>query len=659
MQSISTLHTIQPLAGLPGGFILPDDSIYGEIQQLLPDLQTGVHSALWLHGPSGSGKTRLATSLAQLLAQNGWIPLALAATPFQPLSTGRILAAFATLFLSHALHDEAKIVQNPLIEIKKRLEVVVAVLHHKLASVLVLDGLDNRLDPNMALFLADLLSHTNSLSRSVLTSHTPPILADLSSSNLHSVLLSSTQEKPLPKRTMDALAQLDSTQLATVAAMTTFHHPMPVAGYCAITDYSPAQQTDLLHQLAQQGLAMCHSLPGTLPLWYLHPLLCVTAKKKKHPLRAGKHQARAGEYLFHLASTQQQESVGLGWLDLSLEAVGHLIQYGTGHRQDLFPKALQYAAPVCEFFSRHGLFWEQERLNRTLLALREHPRPLYLLATALLKSNGEAAEARSLLERVLTFGDTLFPKETALALFELAALVLSQNPEEAREKLLQALSINQRIDDLAGQAVCHAHLGFWGLQQADIAVAQTHLEVALAMCRTLNDQAGIANLLPWTGELLWRLGHLVAARQHFQEALQLLHTYPNPGVEEQLHHRLAIMDLSEENFDSALAGLLRSLEIKRATKNQKGEAVTFFQLGRLAKAKGNEFASLRFLGLCHRISLTLGDPDAAQALTLFYELAATALGMHRAIAQIILDEVWAGYCKDSGQSLIAQSFTNG
>ncbi|MBF0584995.1 MAG: hypothetical protein HQL80_12290, partial [Magnetococcales bacterium] len=287
------------------------------------------------------------------------------------------------------------------------------------------------------------------------------------------------------------------------------------------------------------------------------------------------------------------------------------------------------------------------------------PRPLYWLATALLKSNGNRAEAQSWLEQVLTFGDTLFPKENALALFELAALVLSQHPEEAKERLLQALSINQRMDDLAGQAVCHGHLGFWGLQQADMGMAQAHLEAALALCRTLNDQAGVANLLPWTGELLWRVGHVVAARQHFQEALQLLQIHPNPQVEEQLHHRLAMMDLAEERFDSALAGLLRSLEMKRATKNQRGEAVTFFQLGRLAKAKGNELASLQFLGLCHRIGLALGDPDATQALTLFYELAATALGMHRAMAQIILDEVWAGYCKDSGQSLIAQSFIRG
>ncbi|MBF0400107.1 MAG: hypothetical protein HQL90_05005 [Magnetococcales bacterium] len=654
------------MAAVPAGLIPPLGMSDAEFQRLLADFQSGRQQVLLLQSAGGLGKTQLAAGLAQRLTQDGWKPLLLSATPFQPISSGPIVAAAAALFQQQGLLSEAEILRNPLVGIEERMRVVTAVMHHKLACVLVLDGFDSGMDPitsrclepAMELLLADLLTHTQGLSRLLITCSASPVLDAPLSPVCRTVYLVADQPPPLPKRAVAALAALDAPRLAMLAAMTLFHFPMPVAGYCAVTESTPSELEKLLQLLEQQELAGCLRSPGTAPLWYFHPQLHEAVRKGKTAARIAKQQARAGEYLFALLNEQQQGELGLSWLQLALEAVGHLIESAAKRRQETVSRAVQCAAPISDYFSRHGFFREQEWLNRRLLALGEHPRPLYLTAMALLRSRRQA-EAESLLERVLTFGDALFPKENALALFELAALVISQQPEKAKENLLRALAINQRMGDQVGQAVCHAQLGFWGVQQASVEVAQTHLEAALALCRTLQDQTGIAHLLPWTGELLWRLGDMAAARRHFQEALQLLSRHPNLEVEEQLHHRLAIMDLGEERFDQALTGFLRSLEIKRATKNQKGEAVTFFQLGRLAKAKGNEAASLRFLGLCHRIGQSLGDPDAEQALTLFYELAATALGLHRALAQHILDEVWVAYNRDSGQSLIARSFQNG
>ena len=182
------------------------------------------------------------------------------------------------------------------------------------------------------------------------------------------------------------------------------------------------------------------------------------------------------------------------------------------------------------------------------------------------------------------------------------------------------------------------------------------MEAALTLCRELHDTTGMANLLPWTGELLWRVGNIASARSHFQEALTLLGAQGNDEVEAQLHHRLAIIDLGEERFFDALKGLLRSLEIRKTSEDKKGEASSFFQLGRLAKAMGNQEASLRFLGLCQCIDQEIGDPDAARELTLFHEIAATAMGLDRIKAQAVLRDVWRDYNKDGGQALIANTF---
>ncbi|MBF0459802.1 MAG: CHAT domain-containing protein [Magnetococcales bacterium] len=664
MQSISPPVALSPLAGLTGGFVRPDDPVYGEIPLLLPEMQAGRLQVVLLRGLAGSGKTRLASGVAQLLGQSGWVPLALAATPCQPLSTGRLLAAFATVLVQHDRPAEAEVVCNPLLGIEERLRVMVAVMRRQLACVLVLDGLDNSLDPATGHFLeaalagfwTDLLRQPAGLSRVVLTSQIFPVVAEVtpSSTLFREVILSPGRDSTVAQ--LAAVRALDAATRAQVTAMATFHYPVPVAGYCAVTHNTVAQQESLLQVLEQTGLAQSYTLPGTDPLWSLHPVVRDVLDADQQPVGTDEQQTCAGEYLFAVAAGNRQDALGLSWLDLALEAVGHLLHCSTSRQHERFAGILECAGPVSDFLSRHGFLWEQERLNRALLAIREHPRPLYLTAMAVLRRNGQA-EARQLLERVLTFGEALFPRENALALFDLASLEIQHNPEEAKEKLLRALAINQRVGDHSGQAVCHAHLGFWGLQQADMAVAQNHLEEALMLCRALNDQTGVARLLPWTGELLWRVGNIVAARRHFQEALQLLGTEGDrAAVEAQLYHRLAIMDLGEELFDQALTGFLRSLAIKRATNNQKGEAVTFFQLGRLAKAKGNELASLRFLGLCQRIAQALGDPDAEHALVLFHELAATALGLDQATAQVILEEVWADYGKDRGQSLIVQAF---
>ena len=675
MPLTSTETELLPLAGLNSGPVRPHYPRLTYTQRLLPDLKSGKLNALLLAGAEGSGKSVLATELVRLLESEGFFSVAVMATPFQPLSTGRILALFETLFLHHGLFDEWEAVCDPLIGVEDRLAVCTTVMNQKLSLILVLDGLESCLDaetgrflePSMEAFFTNLLNQLNGVSRVIITSRFAPqwhVPVPLSQTFQQEIL--PVYEGLVVHGKTTTLPQLSQKQWASLWPLTVFHYNSTLSGYCAVMQSDPQQSLDRLHFLQKLGLSCSFLGQGLETLWHLHPVFRKAAKDVAQNLDESQKEnhRRAGTFLAgfiqgggwnskkNKKTGTPENPLGVHWLDVALEAVGHFLYIGA------FEEALQCAKPVSDYFSQRNFLWEQERLNRKLLMLGEHPRPHYLIALVLLKRHCQE-EAQHRLTRVLSFGEELFPKESALALFELAKLSTRQQPIWAKNYLLRSLAINQRCQDRSGQAVCYAHLGFLGMQQGDIYEAQTHLNSALDLCRELQDKKGMANLLPWTGELYYRVGSVGQARSHFQEALTLLQ---NPGcteIETQLRHRLAMIDLGEERFSQALEGFLQALNIHRTMKNKKGEVAVFFQLGRLAKAMGQQEASLHFLGMCQCIDQEIGDSSAFQELTLFQEIATTVLGLGKTAAQTILEQMQILYRKDGGESLIEKTFRGG
>ncbi len=651
---------------MTSGWIVPQLANHSPFQRLCAQLQQGECQTLLLSGAPGSGKSQWLATLSSFLLEQGWLFVSVAATPLQPLSSGRLLMAFASLLEQQGLQTEAAMVNNGALALEERFAVLFALMQQRLACVVVLDGLETILqsangqflDPGMAFFWHEWQKRSPSASRLLVASRLLPAGngETIATACLRHEQLAPGREVPQPAF-QGLLAHLDAESRQALRAMTLFHYPMPVDAYRAVTKWSAESLQQLLQQLHSLAVAQpLQSSDGAL-CWALHPLLrqIVRTESAEEKQRPGKLLTRIGRYMCRLAAQASEQTVALPRWTVAAEAIGYFLQAVPLRRRNLFAEIMHCAEPLSEYLLQAGYYWELERLQRQLLAVGSHPRLLYRLALALLRRQ-QVEEAEGLLRQVCSFSEEQFGKEHALALFELAGLALQDAPEVAKERLLQALAINQRLAESSGQAVCHAHLGLWGLRQADHLFAQTHLQEALLLCRKLNDEQGITNLLPWTGELHWRVGNILAARDHFQEALQRICAGSNSDMEAQLRHRLAVMDLGEENYDAALAGFVRALQLNRASGNRRGEAVIFFQLGRLAKAKGEDFASLQFLGLSQKIGQESGDPDAGQLLILFRELAVTVLRLQRVAAQVILDGVWLSYCQDQGDSLLRQVF---
>lgn len=663
MQSTPSIPQLFPLPGLSRGHAQPYHIQHRHLQKLLPSLKSGELKALLMSGTKDSGKTLLATSLAHKLKAEGFTILALAATSFQPLSAGRLLASFESVFQTLNLKDEWEIVNNSSIGMEERLGFVAAVLNQRWKFVLVLDGLEGSLneknghflEPNLGIFIAYLMHQKNSVSRVLITSRIVPHMHAPSPlpTTYQQYVLPPYQKLPDPQTPNPKLflESLEKSIVQVIIHMTVFNFPVDLVGFSSVTGYDRDPMLDLLYTMQREGLAFSLS-EGEETLWQLHISLIThiqnldLQQKDLKNLKAAHYVA--GIYLLERAQDKKKSTSSLSWLELSLEGVGHLLQSGE------YEQALKHAEPVNGRLFQNRLFAEQLWLNQRFLAIQEHPQPLYLLASALLHLN-RLEEAEDILQKVITLTETNPTRETSLALFDSALLEKAKNPDSSKKKLEKALMINRNNGDPTGEAVCLSHLGFLAIEQGDSQTAQHLLDSALTLCRRLNDTTGIANLLPWIADLLFRGGNLDQARSHFQEAIPLLKVLGDSSIVAQCYHQLATMDLNSGDLDLALTGFQTALQIKQQLEDQEGEAATFFQLGRLAKEKGNQEACLRLLGLCYRIDQTIGNSDADQELTMFREIA-DVMGLDEPASQTILEEVWTEYQKDRGVSFISKTF---
>jgi len=165
-----------------------------EQQRLLPSLKSGDIDLLILTGLGGSGKSTLATRLARKLETYGFIPIPVSSSKSNPLNSARLLQAFGDAFRKTArkqrtsnaqkadeLSALAEDLNNPQIPVESRLHDAVSALNEG-HFLLLLDNFESNLDEadlhiqdaEISGFYKYLLENLSGGSRAIITTRYPP-----------------------------------------------------------------------------------------------------------------------------------------------------------------------------------------------------------------------------------------------------------------------------------------------------------------------------------------------------------------------------------------------------------------------------------------------------------------------------------------------------
>jgi tetratricopeptide (TPR) repeat protein len=651
IHALPMINNLPPIPGLALGPVLNYRLQRQESQRLLPQLLDGSLQTLLLTGPEGSGKSTLASHLANNLGQAEFSQIAISGTANTPLTTARILAAFEQSLRQAELKDELEVLLNPGISMEDRLGFIAALMNRHSQFVMIWDGLEWSLDPEtkrfidptMAPFFFYMLDQINGKSRFIATSRVTPISggpAPLPATYREEKLSTLHQSPPKPL----GLDEKDQSSLCRAAM---FNHPVPAAGIAAIIDASLEKSEKLLKFWQKEGLAYLDETGGTTVWHIIHPLPDGITNLDDETITTV-HKA-AGDYLLTQLQSRQIDTLQLSWLDIATETINHLLL------ANAFEQAVVVADPINTFLEQMGFYWEMEQINSKLLENHEHPGPLYKIALAK-QRQGFLPDAAATLEKVLSMTGGKNVKEEALAMFELASMELQRGAIPAALKRFDAaLKINRAIKDEPGIAACLIQTGIIYMHSGEGKKALSPFDEALKIQRRSGTSDELAQFLPWIADVHFRHGDVNIARGLFNEVLPLLREQQNRPMEAQILQQLATIDLNEKQHHESLKGFQLSINIKRELDDKKGEAATFFQLGRLAKAVGHQDSCMRFIGLCHLIDLEIGSPDAEQERKIFDEIVGT-IGLNKDIAKDVLEEVWSAYKLDRGQELIDRTF---
>jgi predicted ATPase/transcriptional regulator with XRE-family HTH domain len=133
---------------------------------------------------------------------------------------------------------------------------------------------------------------------------------------------------------------------------------------------------------------------------------------------------------------------------------------------------------------------------------------------------GQWDESRSWMQRLLTSPDQ--PARSASRARTLALAVHWSSPEQRQLLLDESMALCRELDDRAGLAFARFQQGQLGWVGADIAQSHEAFVESLALYRSVNDQPMIVRLLADLAEFEQvRLDDRPSAKQHFAESLQL------------------------------------------------------------------------------------------------------------------------------------------
>jgi tetratricopeptide (TPR) repeat protein len=384
-----------------------------------------------------------------------------------------------------------------------------------------------------------------------------------------------------------------------------------VEGIAATAGIAVGEAKGFLRQWQDYALAYQERESGKDDLWSVYGLLrgwLLSPKRLNAEDKLAAHQA-AGDFLREIVNQKRNVELGLNWIECFTEARAQYLE-----AKD-YQQAREVTHSLSSYLVRQGLYKDLAMMNEELLSYDEHPSPMGWIARSF-SERGEYKDARQWYEESLKAAGEDLLAESASALHGLASIDLYEgNYQEAREKFIKVLEMNQQIGDRAGEAGTLHQLATIDLYEGNYQEAREKFIKVLEMRQQIGDRAGEAKTL----------------------------------------HQLATIDVNEGNYKDACKKSFKALEIKQQIDDRAGEARTFYQIGVAAFNSEQLVEGTRLIALCFLIDQSIGHGNTQSDLQTLSQMA-TQLNYTQEQFDAMLKEVVQEYQKDRGWGLICAAF---
>ncbi|MDD1750746.1 MAG: tetratricopeptide repeat protein [Methanothrix sp.] len=638
-----------------------------DLQRLLPALRDGGAQVLIITGRNGVGKSTLAVRLARMLAPAGYSILPIYSSPYNRISSARLLEAAISHLIGIGEAAAAKSLKDPKRSVRERLHSFMDLL--KTSRILMIwDGLDLEgktgkiSEPDLAEFYL-LMIKGMTAGRAIITCEALPAdattlparalqwkLEGIGQAAFVRYLLQDEAVADRYKKGAISYAKLAMLHLATLghpallaqtgkalglgegdfaavkdllAILTTRLGPisnhalslaaiygiaMSPAGLAAISGLAEEQAAVFAREWQDLSLAYAVGKLWAVPSTLRAPLLSALSMQEQ---RAA--QKAAGDFQRDLAEAGRSSELELSRLDVLLEARGHYL--AAEDRES----AVAITARISGYLQRRGYYSELIRLNQELLVkeMQSAAGPTAWIAEAYL-DQGEYRKAEE------WYGRALEIAPDAAAQHGLGTALMRQKKYDlARECLQKAKEAFHGAGDPSGEAASLSSLAAIDLSKSENEAAAEKLQTVLEIMKSLGDVQGEAAALQEMARLNLSKSDYDAARPMLVKSLELLEGAGDRTGAAFAIFNLASLDLEKGDFQSAGAEYAKALPLFKGMGDRAGEAAILHSLGMIHSQAGEKEKAMESFRTALQINQELADRPAEAGA--FFQLGALAV----------------------------------
>lgn len=387
-----------------------------------------------------------------------------------------------------------------------------------------------------------------------------------------------------------------------------YHEPVPLKGFVLLGPDLPEPQMLLERLLDVSLLEADHIKNGNVPHYQCNPLVKDWLDEQKLSDRGPTWLEIAANYYFYLFLQER------GSLSRAIAA------YHALRRAQYLAKADYLAlneviVPLTKAGSYRALL--DEWLPPICRSEDEQLRGKALAYTGfLLKNTGEYESALGYLDQALTIQRKILDKAGEAMTLNYIAMAYQKQGDygKALMYLNQALEIWQRIQNKKGEVVILSNIAQIEQGQGAYKTALEHLEEALEIQQQTGDQNQGATLNN-ISQIVKAQGDYNTALEYLRQALVIQQRISDKPGESITFNNISGIYQRRNDYETALKYLKQALAIQRQIGDKPNEGVTLNNISGIYRRLGEFYTALEYLDQARTIQEKIGD-KAGQSMTL-------------------------------------------